>query len=379
MGRRGLLLTALAAIALLGTSSSALAGPDVLKGGSVAIQLQGSKALKLSPRSLTLPITGGAVDPIDGSGSVTTTGSFKAKHGGRKVKVKITGLTFGANGGPGSIAAKIGKKVTRFGALGGGTVSRDGWGAKIENVTATLASKGASALNRVFSPKRGKGAKSAAKSGVRAGAALGSVTATTVPKTVEVVAGSGEMSLNTPLAFANKLDAHCVDALSGGVAPIAPATQNITTFTFPVSGGALAPDFSDGKIQTAGGQSLTKNNGGLIPIQYPDCTTAEPPVGTSIVQTDFAADFGIQSLTAHAFPPDTDLGVSAVGGFDYSGATMTVDPASKEVTISNVGVTLAPLAATVLNNLFPNQSGDPSNDFSTSDSLGTVDATAKLR
>jgi hypothetical protein len=377
-GRRAIAAVALALLASLAASSTALAGPDLLKGGTVEIHLKGSRGLKLSPSALSLPISGGQVDPIAGSGTVQVSGALRAKRGKAKTKVRITGLSFAAAGGRGSIAARVGKKgVAAFGTLTGGSVTRDGFGARIENVSLTLARNGAKALARALEPRR-RGARSSAARGIRAGQPLGSVSATTVPQTVEVVPGSGTMSLDTPLAFGTKLAAHCIDALSGGAAPVPPATQSVTTFTFPVTGGALAPDFSDGKIQTGGGQTLTKNNGPATLI-YPSCSTADPPVGTTILQDDFAADLGISSLTAHAVPPGTDLGIAAVGGFDLSGATMTLDQGTNQVTISNVQVNLAPIAADLLNNLYPNESGSASNDFSTSDSLGTLDVTAKLR
>src|SRR3954452_23711702 len=146
---RGVIGVVVALVAVLAASSTAFAGQDDLKGGSVVFQLQGSRGLKLKPSSLTLPITGGAVDPIDGSGTVQVSGGFRAKRGKGKTKVTITALTFGANGGQGSIAARVGnKKIGAFGALTGGTVARAGWGATISNVRASIARKGAQALTR---------------------------------------------------------------------------------------------------------------------------------------------------------------------------------------------------------------------------------------
>ena len=88
-GRRVALAIGVALLGCLALSSSALAGPDQLKGGTVVLQLRGSHGLKLKPSNLTLQITGGAVDPIDGSGTVQATGSFKAKKGKGKTKVTI--------------------------------------------------------------------------------------------------------------------------------------------------------------------------------------------------------------------------------------------------------------------------------------------------
>src|SRR5262249_41304048 len=99
----GALLIALAGP--LAVTSPALAGQDQLKGGSVLIQLQGARGLKLRPGSLDLAITGGAIDPIDGSGSARVSGGFLAKRGKGKTKVIITRLIFGAGGAPGTISA----------------------------------------------------------------------------------------------------------------------------------------------------------------------------------------------------------------------------------------------------------------------------------
>src|SRR5690349_12137531 len=148
-------------------AAPAPAAQDKLKGGWVVMQLRGSKGLKLKPSTLTLQISGGAIDPVDGSGTANTSGAIKARKGKEKAKIKITSVTFGANGGAGSISAKIGKrKVGSFGKLAGGSVTRDGWGAAIAGVDAKLSSKGAKAL----------GFK-----GVKGGQRLGSVSATTVP------------------------------------------------------------------------------------------------------------------------------------------------------------------------------------------------------
>jgi hypothetical protein len=384
-GRRAALAIGVALLACLALAGSAVAGQDQLKGGSVVLQLRGSHGLKLKPSTLTLQITGGAVDPIDGSGTVQATGTFKARKGKGKTKVTIKSLTFGANGGPGSIAAKVGKKtIGSFAALRGGTVSRDGFGASIQGVSASLAAKGASALNRALNPKGKKGAKKSAKGGIKAGLPLGTVSATTIPQTIEVLPG-GEMTLVSPLTLVLKLQAHCVDGLDlldPGVSAIAPATLNPLNlagpkFTFPIVGGTFAPDFSDGRIISAGGQLIKKNNG---PASNLNCIgNTNPPVGTSVTQTDFETEFNLNSLSANAVLPTGPFGLAAVGDLHLDPGNHSFDPATGTVTLTDVPVTVSFLAAQTLNNVFPNVSGDSSNDFSTSDDLGTLSFTAHVR
>jgi hypothetical protein len=375
--RRGALALALALIAFGLSAGTALAAQDALKGGSVVMQLRGSKGLKLKPSTLALPITGGAIDPVDGSGTANTTGAIKARKGKDKAKVQITSVTFGANGGAGRISAKIGKrKVSNFGTLVGGTTTRDGWGADIGGVTAKLSAKGAKAL----------GFK-----GVKGGTSLGSVSAKTVPATVAVVPGSGEIVLTTNAlgSFVQKLTPHCIDPLPtgspAGVAPIAPATTSGvggTVYHFPVSGGAVAPDFSGGDLIAGGGQTITKNSSSVPPPlgEPASCASSAPAVGTKLVSQNPRVQFGLNAFASDTTLPDGFQLLAALGNIDFSTGTRSIDPNTKALTVTGATVSLAPLTAANLNQIFPNQSGNAANDFSTSDVLGTVDIVgAKLR
>jgi hypothetical protein len=382
---------ALALVVTAGVPSTALAGPDQLKGGSVDFFAQKSKGLKIRPSIVTLPITGGDFDPVNGSGAVQVAGKLKFISGKHKAKVSIRTLNFGANGSPGTIDAKIGKdKVRGFGTVSGGTLARDGWGARLDDATVRLGKKGSRALSRAFSGKHGKGKASAAK----AGKTLGTVSASTVPLTVEVVPGSGSIKLFASLdsgSLTDKLPSHCVDTVTptplvseAGVAAIPPATLELVppppTFTFPVSGGAVAPDFSDGRLITAGGQKVTKNNGPLTPgMGGPPCSTSAPPIGTSILSTDFEAEFSLNALASYTTLPTGPIGLGALGVIDWSTGTRSIDPDTKKLTVSGATVRLDSLSAFVLGQVLPNVSGDPNDDFKGGDLIGTLDMTATLR
>jgi hypothetical protein len=378
--RRGIRLggvaAALAIAGPLALSGIATAGPDQLKGGSVAIQLKNARGLKLTPKSLNLPITTGSVDPISGAGTVQVSGGFRAKRGKAKAKVTITALTLAPDGGQGSVSAKVGKKkVALFGTLTGGTVARNGWGATISNIRATIAGKGAQALNKAFSPRKSGSAKKSAAGGVKAGQPLGTVVSvTTDPLSVEVVPNSGTLTLQTNLggAFASKLPQHCISPLTG-VTPIQPATQSLADFSFPVSGGSAAPDFTAGELLTAGGQTLTKGSGPPLA-----CTSASPPVGTKLVSTEPGVNFAENTLQSTATLPDGLSFRASLATIDFSTGTRSVDPGTKQLTVSGATVSLSYPAALTLNTLFPNV-GSPSNDFAGGDEIGTIDLTAKLR
>ena len=271
------------------------------------MELTNSKALKFKPqqpgacRSQAATLT-----PSDGDGTVKAPGKLQVKAGKRKAEMKISTFTFGANGGPGKIGAKVGKKrVNEFADQSGGTVARDGLGAQTVGVTASLSAGGAKALD--------PGVLKAGKK-VKAGQPLGAVSAATIPKTVEVLPG-GSMTLHTDPGLLTKLLAHCINAVpgAGGVYPIAPATQDPVSaaFTFPVTGGAVAPSLAEGKVITGGGQGLVKNMSGRIPISV---RGAIPAVGTAVLQTQLTADFGAASWSAlrscHRDPKRLDRGPS---------------------------------------------------------------------
>jgi hypothetical protein len=384
--RRGLVAAMLAVGALLVVASPALAGQDDLKGGSVVLKLQKSHGLKLKPANVTFAITGGAVDPVDGSGPVQVSGSVKARRGKGKTKIKFTTFTLGASGGQGTIVAKVGKDfVNGFGTLTGGRVTRDGWGARIENVSAKISAKGARALNRALSGTKGKGASKSAKGGVKAGQPLGTIASiTTVPLDVQVVPGTGQMVLHTqavpPGPFVNKLSQHCVDPLltgsPAGVAPIAPATAGGpggAEYTFPVTNGSIAPDFSAGELFTGGGQTITKNTSILIPSA---CSTSQPPTGAQLKSTDLSITFVQNSLRSIAtLPSGILLPRAPLADIDFSTGTRTVDPSTKSVTITGATVKISSLAAPLLNQTFPTESGNASDDFAAGDLIGTIDVT----
>jgi hypothetical protein len=375
----GATLTTLALLAGLLASSAALAAPDPLApSSSVVLQLKNFGGIKVKPKTLNLAITRGDLDPTTGAGTIETTGSFRAKRGrhggpGGKTKVKITALVLGANGGAGRIDAKVGKRKTKgFGKLSGGTLTRQGFGAKLDGVSAKLGSKGAKALSRALSPGSAKKA-SAAAGGIKAGKSLGSITVNAVPQTVSVLPG-GTLEFEADPNFGTKLANHCIFPLPiiqpPGVDVIPPATWeglSGTPFIFPVTGGSIAPDFSAGRVTSAGGQKLTKNF--LAP---PGCATNPPAVGTFITLTEWEPQFEIKALAALTVVPAGSIGIGGQGTFDLNapGASTSVNPSTREVTITDAPVVMDPLAASVLNTVFPNGTPFPTFDFKGGDPLG---------
>jgi hypothetical protein len=169
----------------LALPATAFGAADPVKGGDTALDLSlGKVKVKaIGPATLDgktlvhLPNTGGSLNPASGVGALDNGGGFKLKKKGKK-KIKVTEIrtTFGPGG---KISARVGKKkVASLAVVEGGTTTRDDFGAKISDATATLTKKGAKALNRAFKKKKGK---------IKGGKPLGTLSTVTVPKTVEVL------------------------------------------------------------------------------------------------------------------------------------------------------------------------------------------------
>jgi hypothetical protein len=148
-------------------------------------------------------------------------------------------------------------------------------------------------------------------------------------------------------------------------------------FTFPVAGGSASPDFSAGELITGGGQTLTKDNG----LGTPGGCTNGPPVGTHLLSTDIGVAFGQNIMSAIAtLPSGTVLPRAPLATIDFSTGSRSIDPTTKSLTVTNATVSLAAIAAPLLNQNFPTESGNPADDFAAGDVIGTISITgAKLR
>jgi hypothetical protein len=364
--RASIAVAALAVALVPALAGTALAGPDPVQGGRTTLTLALKKVKVKATGSaikdgneLTLPNVGGSFDPVTGAGTLQNGGTLQFKSKRRKVKVKKIETTFGAGG---AIAAKVGKrKIKRLATVKGGTSSRDDFGGRVSGAQAKLTAKGAKAL-------LGKKSKKT----------LGTLSTVTVPKTVEVLPQGSvvfEPDVGTTLKFAEK----GVNPLTG-VEPVTPGTMHVgppITFEFPITGGSASLGLTDGRINSAGGLKLTKSI-----AQSAGCD-AQHPVGAFIQQTNLSPDLGLQLLIADAATQAGPLVRGGVATMDLSGATSTVDHATKEITLDGAKLKLTNGSATILNQVAfgtsANGCGVSGSDFVDGDVLGTLSLTAKLR
>jgi hypothetical protein len=277
---RALLFGVIALVSAFALVSFASGAADTLKGGTAQLKLK-QKKLKFKSAKPKLTITSGSVDPTNMSGTATVTGKTTAKGKKGKAKLQFTALNL-TGGGAGSLDAKVGsKKVAKCMTFTKGALARNGFDGVLANAKLALSKKCAKQIKK----KTGAGKK---------GAVGNVVTVDTVPSTVTLTGGSATLVFdNTALQH---LSAHGLlpngagpGQTGNGVSAIAPATLDVPThtFTFPVTGGSMAPDGSTGQVKLAGGIDLKKVNtscltGGGVVSGQPTCAqvgpgTAAPP------------------------------------------------------------------------------------------------------
>ncbi len=88
---------------------------------------------------------------------------------------------------------------------------------------------------------------------------------------------------------------------------------------------------------------------------------------------DLRTDFGRKVLAAiTTLPTGSSVGLATSGNVDFSGSNLTFNPNTRQVSFSGASMTLAAVAADTFNQYFPNESGNPSNDFTAGQPFGTL-------
>ncbi len=275
----GATLTTLALLAGLLASSAALAAPDPLApSSSVALQLKNFSGIKVKPKTLNLAITRGELDPTTGAGTIETTGKFTARRSGRKTKVKVTALVFGANGGrrqdrrQGRQAPDEGLRQAQRRHPDAPGIWRQAQRGDREARLEGREGAEPGALPR----QREEGERRRRRDQGRQVAGLGRG-----QRRAEDRRGAARRDAGVrgrPL-FGIKLANHCVNGRSSSPAASSRSLRRPSpccgnSFFFPVTGGSIAPDFSSGRVTSAGGQKLTKNDHGPLHWLLAGCAEA---------------------------------------------------------------------------------------------------------
>jgi hypothetical protein len=328
-----LALTLIAAFLLV---PSAQADYDPIGGGSVKLTLdkgfvsqmkrEGVKVVAKAPakkkaNSIVLPVLGGEMDPTIKKGTIETEGSVVFQKGNRKVplrhielKVKKTPLYAKVGGGQLKVASAKSISFKREGF-------DSGFGAK----SLALSEKVAIRLNK----------KLRTKDFFHEGQTIGTLKSTTEPRLVTILP-QGQAILTPDPAILAKFK-----SLFVSLNPIAPAELSPgPLLRFPIAGGGqLAPNASEGTLRTGGAIELLQLGAGQV------------------FHKEYWFDLGVKTTLAEvdveptpAFPGK--LGQIGVFGLDMSRASISSDPASGTISVSNAPLTLAAQTAATFNEAF---------------------------
>jgi hypothetical protein len=305
--------------------------------------------VKMRPKQIT--VTSGDVDPTTGAADLRL-GKITFKKGHKKVVYRNVKATL-----PGKVTGSRGKLFR----LTTPSVVRNGFGADLSGVEVKFLNHAAKKLNKNFDLHSLHKANA------------GTLSLSYQPGTVKVLNGEAKVTgVVTPGSVNFKLlAAHCAFA----PVPVAPATQSGLTLIFPVTGGTISPAGIDGVVQQAGGIRITNRT--LAP-----CTSA--PAG-SLLQENFAVNLALQNIQSHVVIEQSDIlftgdkGIVITNLADPAGSTVSADPNAKTVTIDGATIRINQISADTLNQMFPNVSGDPANDFASGDPFGTSNLTVSVR
>ncbi len=363
--------------AALALAPPAFGAGDPVASGSFKLTLSRSfkKQLRhnhvaIKPR--TFSASDGSINPIAGTGTLTLKGKLRVKHGHKKVVYKKLTVRLGSNGFLKGDGVKLFK-------LRGGSVNRNGFGAVVSGIKASFLKGAARKINRKL------GLHSLHR------ASAGKLSVAEQPKTVEVTGGNVHVVPDPTVTggsgtVTSKLGAHCIQGLTG-VTPIGPAIKNppalTPSFDFPVTGGTISPQGTDGVVDQSGGIQLVNARTGGVPSS---CNSPVPATLATLQQTNFANDLLNKVISANlvitgSVPTAGEWGVGVGSNLDASNASVSADPDKHTVTVAGTVIRFNGASALFLNQTFPQplSSYDASMDFVSGDLFGTVDLTVTTR
>jgi len=400
--------TVVALVALLAFAPFASATSDPVASGTTTVTLNkgfskrlkkyGIKVLKISPakvsgRKVTLPVSGGSMDPTNGLGSLELSGGIKFKAGKKSAPVNTLVLETSQS----ALKGKVAGKTMKIATVSNLTFARNGFGVNVNVGKLKLTGKAAKQLNKKLGftgKKKGKGkshkraaASKASQPPFKGNQVLGGSFSETQPKTVAVIA-TGDARLALSAAALQKL--RNVGPHAPGeegpfavkLAPVPPTTVVSLgpppTVAFPISGGSLGPAATTGILQTAGGLTLTQS------------LEAAGKGTTVLTMGNIWVDMGAKTASVEVSiqndkTPELNkgnLGRASIADIQLTGATITSNPATRTISVQNASATLQEITALTLNEVFINpieKTFGPQEKFAGGDPLGTFSFTAQTQ
>jgi hypothetical protein len=355
--RRASLAATLALFALSALASAAHAAYDPLGSGTTkltldqgfarllaahGVELAATAPAKRSGRSYALPVSGGALDPVEEKGEIDQEGSLIFQRGTRKVPLREIVVKTK----PEPLIAKVGGGQLKLATAAKRKFSRAGFGSSFTANDLRLSAKLATRL-----------AKKLRLHGVfEEGQRLGTLRSSAQPATVAILP-SGRATLVPDPAFIAKLD-----KLFVSLNPIAPAERSPgPIFSVPIiGGGALAPDASAGTLRTGGSLEFLQLGAGQI---FWHELWLEPGTHQVLAEADIEP--------TPTFPGKLgQVPVLALGA-----GTVASNPSARTISIS-----AAPLTLTAATAAYFNQAFAPGKEaFAPGELLGTASFSAQTQ
>jgi Htaa len=351
--------------ALLAFVPAASAARDPISGGTTDLHMKSGFLKKLTNlgvgvagvstgqvggSKISLPVGEGMFDPTNAQGHFTSPGGFQLVKGARSVP--ITGVQ--VNTVRGALYATIAHAHMQFATLSPITAGREGFGARIKAGQLTITEKAATRISNQLGLQGNQRITSRVMS---------NEFSTTVPSTVTIL-GQNEATLSgNPTTFA-KFGAKGVD-LSSGIKPIAPAKNSkVTQFTFPITGGTVATNYTTGTVSTTGGVEIVKKG-----------KTLSPTMKITNIVVEFAQKTATAELETTPTPPFPGATArSSIVDLTFPANSIQSNPTTRQITIKGAEAKLQAMTATTLNSVF-NQGGETtppaSSEFAAGELFGT--------
>jgi hypothetical protein len=356
MGRTHQIAILLAALSLL-LIPSAQADYDPLGSGQTKLTLDqsllkllgqnGAKVSAVAPAKLkgttvTFPVSGGKFDPLNAKGTVEHEGALRFSSKAGSIPLKALQLKTTQKASPFSAKAGGGQlKIAKAKSL---SVAREGFGEKVKVGKLSLSQKLATRLAK----------KLKLKGILKAGQPLGSTITKANPETINVQ-GKGRASLALDPGFQAKLD-----SLFVAVNPIFPA-EHPGPFTLAIFGGTIAPDGSQGTIETQGALEFIQLGGGQVFWKEP---------WLELSTKSFTSE--AESLPSPPYPGKQGrIGFAGMGP-----GSVSSDPKARTVSVQGIPLTLSAASAAGLEEVFAKPQGR-AGVFAVGEAVGVLSVVAE--
>jgi hypothetical protein len=350
------LLALVAVVALVRTPAAHAAGYDPVASGQTTlklapsfarllhrsgVRLEGKGGVTVRSGTISLPLSGGRLEPVEAKGTIEHGGELLFRAGTRKLPLRSLQLKTTRASSP--FAAKLGGGQLKLATGAKLAEERSGFGTSFATTGMLLSAKVATRLDKklglrgVFTP----------------GQPLGAATTLVEPATVSL-APVGRLELSLDPDFAAKLASFFV-----AVNPIFPA-EHPGAFTFLVDGGVLAPAGAAGQVRTTGGIEFIQVGGGQFFVKDLELELATGQ-----------ADAEYQLVLA-----SSGAGPSQAGPvFGLAPGAFTSEPAVRMISESGSTLALGDAAAQGFNEAFAKPLGHP-DSFAPGEVFGSLAYTA---